>query len=78
MYLNLAYFGERNYGIEAEAGRYFNKSTEELSIAEAAMLAALQKAPNTYSPLKNPDKAVARRKIVLDEMLSSQFITPKE
>ncbi len=78
MYLNLAYFGERNYGIEAAARTYFNKSTEELSIAESALLAALQKAPNTYSPIKNPEKAAARRKIVLDEMLSGRFITYEE
>ncbi len=78
MYLNLAYFGERVYGIEAAARTYFNKSTPDLSVAEAALLAALQKAPNTYSPLKNPSRAEMRRKLVLSEMLDDGFITRKE
>ena len=53
-YLNLAYFGERVYGIEAAARTYFNKSVKDLSISEAALLAGLLKAPSAYSPLKNP------------------------
>lgn len=78
MYLNLAYFGDNIYGIESAARTYFNKSAEKLSIGEAALLAALQKAPNRYSPVKNRKKAEWRRKIVLDEMLVSDLISPEE
>ncbi len=78
MYLNLAYFGESIYGIESAARTYFNKSAEKLSIAESALLAALQKAPNRYSPVKNRSRAETRRSIVLDEMLVSAFISPEE
>ncbi|HEX8948578.1 MAG TPA: PBP1A family penicillin-binding protein [Dissulfurispiraceae bacterium] len=78
MYLNLAYFGERIYGIESAARAYFDKPVEELSVAEAALLAALQRAPNKYSPLKHPRKAAARRKTVLDEMAALNFISREE
>ncbi|MFZ5996191.1 MAG: penicillin-binding protein 1A [Nitrospirota bacterium] len=78
MYLNLAYFGERAYGIEAAARTYFNKSTDRLTIAEAALLAALQKAPNRYSPIRNTIRAEARRKIVLNLMKTYGFITKEE
>lgn len=78
MYLNLAYFGERVYGIESAARTYFDKSTPDLTIAEAALLAALQKAPNKYSPLKDPSRAWTRRKIVISEMFANNFITREE
>ncbi|HEX8947863.1 MAG TPA: PBP1A family penicillin-binding protein [Dissulfurispiraceae bacterium] len=78
MYLNLAYFGERVYGIEAAARTYFDKSTRDLTVAEAALLAALQKAPNKYSPLKDPSRAEMRRKLVLNELLEDGFITREE
>ncbi|MCC6346765.1 MAG: PBP1A family penicillin-binding protein [Nitrospirales bacterium] len=78
MYLNFAFFGERTYGIEAAARTYFDKTSGELSIAEAALLAALQKAPNNYSPLRDPRRAEARRQVVLGEMLSMGFISPDE
>ena len=78
MYLNLAFFGERTYGIEAAARTYFNKTSRELTLAEAALLAALQKAPNKYSPLRNPQRAKVRRQVVLKEMLSEGFISSEE
>lgn len=77
-YLNLAYFGERVYGIEAAARTYFNKSAADLSISEAALLAGLLKAPSSYSPLKNPALARERMKIVLNEMLALNFISRDE
>jgi penicillin-binding protein 1A len=77
-YLNLAYFGERVYGIEAAARTYFNKSAADLSISEAALLAGLLKAPSSYSPLKNPALARERMKIVLNEMLALNFISRVE
>lgn len=75
LYLNLAYFGERGYGIEAAARTYFNKSTSGLSVSEAALLAGLQKAPSKYSPLKNPARARERMIKVLREMLALNFIS---
>ncbi len=78
LYMNLAYFGERVYGIEAAARAYFNKSVTDLSVAEAALLAGLQKAPNKYSPLKNPELAQERMTKVLGEMLALKFISHEE
>jgi len=75
LYLNQAYFGTRAYGIEAASQTYFGKSANELNIAEAALLAAMPKAPSLYSPFKNPEKAMERRKKVLKEMLRNKFIT---
>lgn len=78
LYMNLAYFGERVYGIEAAARAYFDKSAADLSVSEAALLAGLQKAPVKYSPLKNPALARERRKTVLGEMLALNFISRDE
>lgn len=78
MYLNQAYFGTRAYGIEAAAQTYFGKSSNELSLAETALLAGLQKAPSMYSPFRNPEKAFARRQLVLKKMLQNGFISREE
>ncbi|MFO0754301.1 MAG: PBP1A family penicillin-binding protein [Thermodesulfovibrionales bacterium] len=78
MYLNFAFFGERTYGIEAAARTYFDKTARDLSLGEAALLAALQKAPNKYSPLRDPLRSGARRQVVLSEMFSAGFISPEE
>jgi penicillin-binding protein 1A len=75
MYLNQAYFGTRAYGIEAASQTYFGKTINELSIADAALLASMPKAPSIYSPFKNPDKAKSRRTIALKRMMDSHFIT---
>jgi len=75
LYLNQAYFGTRAYGLEAAAQTYFGKSADALSIAEAAALASLPKAPSQYSPFKNPDKAKERRSVVLHSMLQHRFIS---
>ncbi len=75
LYLNQAYFGTKAYGIEAASHTYFDKSTEELTLAEAALLAALPRAPSYYSPFKNPEKALARRNLVLKKMLRLGYIT---
>jgi penicillin-binding protein 1A len=75
MYLNQAYFGTRAYGIEAASQTYFGKPTNELSIADAALLASMPKAPSKYSPFKNPEKAKSRRTIALRQMVDSHFIT---
>lgn len=78
MYLNQAYFGTRSYGIEAASQTYFGKGTKELSIAEAAMIAGLLKAPTRYSPFRNPENALLRRRVVLKKMLENNFLTTEE
>ena len=75
MYLNKAYFGARAYGVEAAAQTYFGKSVTELSLAEAAMLAGLQRAPATYSPFRNSEKTSMRRQLVLKKMFENGFIS---
>ncbi len=77
-YLNLAYFGERVYGVDTAARTYFDKSVKDLSIPEAALLAGLLKAPSAYSPLKDPALSRERMKTVLKEMLSLHYITGDE
>jgi penicillin-binding protein 1A len=78
MYLNQTYFGSRAYGIEAAAQTYFGKSVDELSAAEAALLAALPRAPSLYSPFRNTERALSRRNIVLRRMLDNGFISRAE
>jgi penicillin-binding protein 1A len=75
LYLNRVYFGAGAYGIDAAAQRYFNKSAKDLSVGEAAMLAGLMKAPNSYSPLSDKERAARRATIVLNQMLDAKVIT---
>ncbi len=74
LYLNHAYFGERAYGIEAASQVYFGKSASDISIAEAALLAALPKAPSKYSPFEDKERALERRNYVLRRMLKTDSI----
>ncbi len=78
MYLNQIYFGHGAYGIAAATLTYFDKSVTELSLPEAAFLAGLPKAPNTYSPYRNPDLAKSRKELVLHRMIEAGFITKEE
>ena len=78
LYLNHVYFGAGAYGIEAASERYFNKQAKDLSIGEAAMLAGLMKAPNSYSPLSDKERAAKRATIVLNEMVDAKVITPEQ
>ncbi len=75
LYLNRVYFGAGAYGIDSAAQRYFNKPAKDLSVGEAAMLAGLMKAPNSYSPLSDKERAAKRATIVLNEMLDAKVIT---
>ncbi|MCB1591034.1 MAG: penicillin-binding protein 1A [Alphaproteobacteria bacterium] len=75
LYLNQIFLGGGAYGVAAAAQHYFNKSLEELSVAEAAYLAALPKAPNNYHPVYNHDKAVDRRNYVILRMQEDGYIT---
>ncbi len=78
LYLNEIYLGARAYGVVAAAQNYFGKPLEELTIAEAAYLAALPKAPSTLHPVRNHDGAVARRNYVIREMRNNGYITPEQ
>ena len=75
LYLSRAYFGEGAYGIEAASARYFNKPARALTIREAAILAAVMKAPNTYNPVASAEKSAERTRLVLDAMVETGAIT---
>ncbi|MGE5849540.1 MAG: penicillin-binding protein 1A [Candidatus Methylomirabilota bacterium] len=75
MYLNAIYFGGGAYGIEAAARTYFGKSAGQLTLAEAALLAGLPKAPSTYSPFNDAKRAKARRDYVLGRMEKEKHIS---
>ncbi|WP_442604027.1 PBP1A family penicillin-binding protein [Paenibacillus sp. KN14-4R] len=76
MYLNRIYLGSNAYGIKAASKKYFGKSDlKDLQVWEIATLAALPKAPTTYSPLRDPDKSKERRAVVLRLMTDQGFIT---
>lgn len=68
LYMNQVYLGERAYGFAAAASVYFDKTLEQLSVAEAAMLAGLPKAPSAYNPVANRDRAVVRQHYILQRM----------
>ena len=78
LYLNEIFLGFRSYGVAAAALNYFNKSLDELTIAEAAFLAALPKAPNNYHPIRHPDAARIRRDWVIGRMLEDGRIAQAE
>ncbi|MEP6591675.1 MAG: PBP1A family penicillin-binding protein [Gemmatimonadota bacterium] len=78
LYLNQIFLGNGAYGVEAASQRYFGKSSHDVNIAEAAMLAALPKAPGTYNPRRHPDNAVRRRNVVLGLLHSDGAITAEE
>lgn len=75
LYLNRVYLGEQAYGVDAASRRFFGKPATELSLAEAAMLAGLPKAPSRTAPTTNFTRAKERQVVVLDAMLEAQFIT---
>ena len=78
MYFNQIYYGHGSYGVEAAARTYFGKHVQDLSLDECAMLASLPKAPNNYSPYRNPDKARSRRDHSLRRMAHLGFISQEE
>ncbi len=75
LYLNEIYLGLGSYGVAAASLNYFNKSLDNLTVAEAAYLAALPKAPNNYHPIRHYDAAKARRDWVLERMADNGFIS---
>ncbi len=78
IYLNEIFLGNRSYGVAAAALNYFNKSLDELTIAEAAYLGALPKGPNNYNPVREHEAAVARRNWVIQRMAEDGRITEAE
>ncbi len=77
LYLNQIYLGEGSYGIASASLRYFNKPISELNYGEAALLAALPKAPSKYNPYKNKELAKFRRNLVISNLLDNGFIDRK-
>ena len=77
-YLNTAYFGAGVYGVDAAAKRYFGKTAKELSLAEAAMLAGLVRAPSALAPNRNLEGAQARASRVLDAMVETGAISAEQ
>jgi len=75
LYLNEIYLGLGNYGIAAAALNYYGKSVHELTLAEAAYLAALPKGPNNYHPFRYREAAIARRNYVIDRMVENGYVT---
>jgi penicillin-binding protein 1A len=78
LYANQIYLGHGVYGFEAGANFYFGKKAKDLNLEEAAVLAGLPKAPNAYSPINNPDRALRRRNLVINNMLEDGKITAEE
>ena len=74
-YLNITYYGNGAYGVEAASQRYFSKSNKDLTIAEAATLAGLVQNPSQYDPVRYPDNTIKRRNTVIDKMLENKHIT---
>lgn len=77
-YLNIAYFGDGAYGIAAAARHYFGIGVQQLNLAQSAMLAGLVEGPALNDPLQHPDRALARRNVVLDRMAGLGDITPAQ
>ena len=78
IYLNGIFLGHNAYGVAAAAHRYFGRPLEELSLAEHAMLAGLARAPSRYNPARNPEQALERRAVVLQDMVEAGYITPAQ
>jgi len=77
-YLNIAYFGESSYGVESAAHRFFSKRAKDLTPVEAATLASLVQRPGEFDPFSQPEKAEARRNVVLKNMANLGYITQEE
>ena len=78
LYMNQIFLGQRAYGFASASEVYFGKPLNSLSIAEAAMLAGLPKAPSAYNPISNPKRATIRQLYIIDRMLENGFITAEQ
>lgn len=78
LYLNRVYLGSGTYGIEAASQKYFQKSSRDLNLKEAAVIAGMLKAPSRYNPIASEKRAVERAKVVLQNMVNNNAITPMQ
>lgn len=78
VYMNQIFLGHRAYGFAAAAEVYFGKPLKDITVAEAAMLAGLPKAPSAYNPISNPKRARARQLYIIDRMEENGFITAEQ
>ncbi|MFC9653017.1 transglycosylase domain-containing protein [Streptomyces sp. NPDC056937] len=77
-YLNITFFGNQAYGVEAAAQRYFSKRAKDLRLEEAALLAGMVQSPSRYDPVNNVEEATARRDTVLSRMVAAGSVTRAE
>ena len=75
MYLNIVPYGSNAFGIKSAAQTFFNKLPSEVSVEEAALLVGVVNAPTKYSPVRNPERALARRNTVIDRMEANGYLT---
>lgn len=75
LYLNRVYLGSGTYGIEAASQKYFQKSSRDLNLKEAAVIAGMLKAPSRYNPIASEKRAAERAKVVLQNMVNNRAIT---
>lgn len=78
LYLNRVYLGTGTYGIEAASQKYFQKTSRDLNMKEAAIIAGMLKAPSRYNPIASMERAVGRAKVVLQNMVNNHTITEQE
>ena len=78
IYMNQIFLGNRAYGFAAASETYFGKPLKNITIAEAAMLAGLPKAPSAYNPISNPKRARIRQQYIIERMFENGFITAEE
>jgi penicillin-binding protein 1A len=78
LYLNEIFLGQRAYGVAAAALQYFDKPLDQITVAEAAYLAALPKGPNNYNPTRHREAAIGRRNWVIGQMEENGYLTPQQ
>ncbi len=78
MYFNTVFYGSNAYGIKSAAATFFDKDPKDLNIQEAAMLVGVVNAPTRYSPVRNPERALARRNTVMERMKANKYISRKQ
>ena len=78
IYMNQIFLGHRAYGFAAASEVYFGKPLKQVTVAEAAMLAGLPKAPSAYNPINNPRRATVRQRYIIDRMLENGYITAEQ
>jgi penicillin-binding protein 1A len=78
LYLNVSYFGRSSFGVESASRSYFDKSATELTLPESALLIALLKSPRDYDPLRDYDRSIARRNLVMHNMVVTGMLSEDE